>query len=158
MQLPSNNSKNHENRLFWCLVRPDSVKLRGKSFVWSVRSSWTPATPPKFNLDYSFPIFYSMFQFFQLLHGIQEYGDHRDKLLGKIFFTDWENFPRIGKIILHQHKPRKNGFFHVKHKGKIDFSATTHVEKSFFTDWNIFSRIGKIIFHLFVPNDSNRNK
>ena len=36
---------NHENLLFLCLVRPDSVKLRGKRFVWSVRSSWTPLKP-----------------------------------------------------------------------------------------------------------------
>ena len=115
-------------------------------------------TPPQVQPRLQFFHFLPYFQFFQFLHGIQEYGDHRDKLLGKTFFTDWKNFSRIGKIIFHQHKPRKNGFFHVKHKGKIDFSATTHVEKSFFTDWKNFSRIGKIIFHRFVPNDSNRNK
>ena len=45
MKLPSNISENHENRLARRLVRPDPVKLRGKSSVWSVRSSRTPLSP-----------------------------------------------------------------------------------------------------------------
>ena len=46
MKWVSNVSPNHENRLSPCLVRPDPVKLRGKSFVWSARSSRTPLNRP----------------------------------------------------------------------------------------------------------------
>ena len=41
-------------------VRPDPVKLRGKSFVWSVRSSRTPLVLSNFNLNYRFSIFYCL--------------------------------------------------------------------------------------------------
>ena len=42
MKRLSNLLPNVEKWTFWCLARPDSVKLRGKRFVWSVRSFWTP--------------------------------------------------------------------------------------------------------------------
>ena len=63
LKLPSNNSQNHENLLFWCLVRPDSVKFRGNKFVWSMQSSWTPLNYTNFNLDYCFSTFCSISSF-----------------------------------------------------------------------------------------------
>jgi len=62
MKLLSKKQANHANLVIWCLVRPDSVKLPGKRFVWSVRSSLTPLNI-QFQLKLQFSHFLLYFQF-----------------------------------------------------------------------------------------------
>ena len=52
MKWPSNLPSNVEKWTSWCHVRPDPVKVQGKSFVCSVRSTRTPLDLPNFNLNY----------------------------------------------------------------------------------------------------------
>ena len=50
MKLPPKNNESHENQIFEQFLWPNPVKLRGKSFVWSVRSSSRPPNPPNTGL------------------------------------------------------------------------------------------------------------